>query len=103
MEITKTLSEGKIVLSIKGQLSAATAQDFNAAVEEALGESRVIVLDFKDVDYLASMGLRVLVSAQKKSSASGGSLSLRNVRGEVMEVFEVTGLDAIFDIQPGEV
>ncbi|MDR0556817.1 MAG: STAS domain-containing protein [Treponema sp.] len=100
MEIVKTLLEGKIVLSINGKLSAATSGDFNVAVEEALGESNAIDLDFRDVDYLASAGLRVLVAAQKRLRASGGSLRLLNVRKEVMEVFEITGLDEIFGIRP---
>ncbi|MDR3172748.1 MAG: STAS domain-containing protein [Treponema sp.] len=99
MEIVKILSEDKIVLSIKGKLSAASAGEFNAAVEEALGESPALVLDFTEVDYMASAGLRVLVAAQKRLSASGGSLTLLNVRKEVLEVFEVTGLDEVLDIR----
>jgi anti-sigma B factor antagonist len=99
MEIVKNLSEGKVTLSLNGKLSAATAGEFNAAVEEALGESPALILDFKNVNYLASAGLRVLVAAQKKLHASGGSLTLLNVGEEVMEVFEVTGLDEVLDIR----
>jgi anti-sigma B factor antagonist len=101
MEIVKTVSEGKTVLSLAGKLTAASAQEFSTAVEKALEESNALVLDFKDLSYLASAGLRVLVAAQKKLSVSGGSLSLLNVRREVMDVFEVTGLDEILDIHPG--
>jgi anti-sigma B factor antagonist len=99
MEISKSLLEDTITLSIKGKLSAATAPEFNAAVEEALGESQALVLDFKGVDYMASAGLRVLVAAQKRLRASGGSMTLLNVGKEVMEVLEVTGLDEVFDIR----
>jgi anti-sigma B factor antagonist len=99
MEILKSLSDGGIILSPHGKLSAATAGEFNAAVEEALGESQTLVLDLKDVDYMASAGLRVLVAAQKKLHASGGSLVLSNVGKEVMEVLEVTGLDDVLDIR----
>jgi anti-sigma B factor antagonist len=99
MEIVKTLSESKIVLSLKGKISAATAGAFNAAVEEALNESPALVLDFKNVDYMASAGLRVLVAAQKRLSAAGGILTLLNVEKAVMEVLEVTGLDEVFDIR----
>jgi anti-sigma B factor antagonist len=99
MEIVKSTSEGAIVLSLSGKLSAATAGEFNASVEEALGESSALILDFKGVDYMASAGLRVLVAAQKKLSASGGSLSLINVGKTVMEVLEVTGLDEVFVIR----
>jgi anti-sigma B factor antagonist len=103
MEITKSFSEDKVILALNGKISAASAGEFNAAVEEALGERSVLILDFKDVDYLASAGLRVLVGAQKKTRASGGSLTLLNVREEVMTVLEVTGLDEILDIRPGEI
>jgi anti-sigma B factor antagonist len=99
MEIVKTLSEGAIVLSLNGKLSAATAGEFSAAVEEALGESSTLVLDFKEVSYLASAALRVLVTAQKRLNASGGSMTLLKVRKEVMEVLEVTGLDEVFAIR----
>jgi anti-sigma B factor antagonist len=101
MEIVKTVSEGKTVLSLAGKLTATTAQEFSTAVEKALEASNALVLDFKDLSYLASAGLRVLVAAQKKLSASEGSLSLLNVRREVMDVFEVTGLDEVLDIHPG--
>ncbi|MDR2402612.1 MAG: STAS domain-containing protein [Spirochaetaceae bacterium] len=99
MEIVKSLSDGSIILSPNGKLSAATAGAFNAAVEEALGEALALVLDLKNVDYMASAGLRVLVGAQKKLCASGGSLALINVGKEVMEVLEVTGLDDVLDIR----
>jgi anti-sigma B factor antagonist len=99
MEIIKSSTEDKITLFVKGKLSAATAQEFNAAVEETLGESRTLVLDFKDVDYMASAGLRVLVVVQKRLNADGGSLTLLNVRSDVREVFELTGLDEVFTIR----
>jgi anti-sigma B factor antagonist len=99
MEIVKTESEGSITLAITGKLSAATAEEFGAAVEEAIGRSKKLVLDFQGVSYLASAGLRVLVSTQKKLTAFSGALSIINVGDDVREVFEVTGLDDVFDLQ----
>jgi anti-sigma B factor antagonist len=99
VEITKTISADTATLVITGKLSAATADEFSAAVDLALGEAKNLVLDFKEINYLASAGLRVLVSAQKKLKASGGTLCLLHVCKEVMEVFEITGLDDVFDIR----
>jgi anti-sigma B factor antagonist len=99
MEIVKSLSEGTIILSPNGKLSTAATKEFNTSIEEALKESSTLVLDFKDVSYMASAALRVLVTAQKKLYADGGSLTLLNVGEEVMEIFEVTGLDEVFDIR----
>jgi anti-sigma B factor antagonist len=99
MEIVKTNNGDILTLEISGKLSAATAEEFGAAVDAAIGESLKLILDFKEVSYLASAGLRVLVSAQKQITAKSGSLSLINVAEDVHEVFEVTGLDDVFDIQ----
>jgi anti-sigma B factor antagonist len=99
MEIIKTLSDGKVILAVIGKLSAATAEEFRVAVDAVIPESQAVVLDFKEVSYLASAGLRVLVSTQKKLKAQGGVLTIINVGETIMEVFEVTGLDDIFDIQ----
>jgi anti-anti-sigma factor len=99
MEIGKTILEDKIVLSLDGKITAAAAGEFNTAVEEALGESSALVLDFAGVEYMASAGLRLLVMAQKRQGVVGGSLILLNVRKEVMDVLELTGLDKVFDIR----
>jgi anti-sigma B factor antagonist len=99
MEVIKTKTEDTLILGISGKLSAATAEEFGAWVDDAIEESKHIEMDFKEVSYLASAGLRVLIAAQKKLTAAGGVLSLRNVHEDVFEIFEITGLDEIFDIQ----
>jgi anti-sigma B factor antagonist len=101
MDIVKTRSEDKTILAINGKLSVSTADELNAAVEEAQKESQALVLDFKELSYVASAGLRVLVAAQKRAKASGGTLTFINVVQDVMEVFEVTGLDDVLDIRQG--
>jgi anti-sigma B factor antagonist len=99
MEVTKTTQDGKMILSVSGKLSAATADEFGVIVEGALAESLDVIMDFKEVSYLASAGLRILVSAQKKIKAGNGKMVFRNVCESVLEVFEVTGLDDVFDIE----
>jgi anti-sigma B factor antagonist len=56
------------------------------------------VLDFAEVTYVASAGLRVLMETQKKLMPLGRGITLRNVCDEVREVFEVTGLDDVFQL-----
>ncbi|MDR0628584.1 MAG: STAS domain-containing protein [Treponema sp.] len=99
MEVTKTKTGDTLILRINGKLSAATAEAFNAEVEEAIAESNHIEMDFTEVSYMASAGLRVLIAAQKKLNACDGALALRNVGEDILEVFEVTGLNEVFDIQ----
>jgi anti-sigma B factor antagonist len=99
MEIGTTLTDGVMTLSIKGRLTAAEAGELGAKVEEALKESSILRMDFAGVSYLASAGLRVLVSTQKKISAAKGKFTLANVNEEVMKVFEVTGLDEFLQFE----
>jgi anti-sigma B factor antagonist len=95
MEIEKTSADGAVILAVSGALTAVTAEKFSAAVEPHIAGTDNLVFDFKDLNYLASAGLRVIVSTQKKMVASGRELVICNVSEDVMEVFEVTGLDAV--------
>ena len=54
----------------------------------------MLILDFKDVNYVSSAGLRVLLSLQKKMMVKG-EMKLINVNEAVSDVFEVTGFDEI--------
>jgi anti-anti-sigma factor len=100
MDFVKHISDNVVTLEINGKLSAATAGELEAALEPIIPEAvKGLVLDFKGVSYVASAGLRVLVSLQKKLSAGAVPLSMVNVCEEVREVFEVTGLDEVFAIK----
>jgi anti-sigma B factor antagonist len=99
MKIAKTESEDTITLTVEGKLSAATSEEFDAMVESVLDSEKKIILDFQDVSYLASAGLRVLVSAQKKLALCSRTLSIINICDNVREVFEITGLDDVFELK----
>jgi anti-sigma B factor antagonist len=95
MEIEKTSADGAVILAVSGELTTITVEQLNAAVEPVVAETDVLVFDFKDLEYLASAGLRVILNTKKKMLASGGDLVIRNVSEDVMKVFEITGLDAV--------
>jgi anti-anti-sigma factor len=99
MEVRKSIDDGILTLFVSGKLSAVTADDFGHAVEEAIDETQRLILDFQDVSYLASSGLRVLISAQKKMEQKNGSMTILHVNSDLKEVFEITGLDELLDIQ----
>ncbi|HEV3345258.1 MAG TPA: STAS domain-containing protein [Pirellulales bacterium] len=62
-----------------------------------------LLLNFDKVDYLSSEALRVFLLLQKKMQSRGGMLKLCNVAPEIFQVFEITGLNKLFDIRPTEV
>ena len=98
MKIIKDLNNGNLVVSIVGEINSFTAPELEEVIRNDLNGVKSLVFDFKEVEYLSSAGLRVLLVAQK-IMAKQGKMSLRNVNKSVMEVFEITGFSNILDIE----
>lgn len=96
MTIDKKLENGKLTLAVAGRLDTNTSPELEAAVK--LDGVQELVFDFAGLEYIASSGLRVLLGAQKKMAAKSGKMLVANPNDMVRGVFEVTGLDAIFEI-----
>ena len=62
------------------------------------GEVQDLVLNFKELSYISSAGLRVLLTAQKAALARKNTMTLTNVNEEVMQVFELTGFQNFLTI-----
>ena len=86
------------VIDLTGRLDTTTAPALDKTLNEDMGDTKHLVLDFKGVEYISSAGLRVLLGAQKKMQKIG-SMKLTGVCPEVMEVFEMTGFADILSIE----
>jgi anti-sigma B factor antagonist len=95
IEIKRNAEE--IVIELVGRLDTTTAPALDKTISENVGNTTNLVLDFKDLEYISSAGLRVLLAAQKKMQKVG-SMRLINVCEEVMDVFEMTGFADILTI-----
>ena len=74
---------------VSGRVDTATAPELEAEVKPQLDGVTSLILDFKDVNYVSSAGLRVLLSLQKKMMTQG-EMKLLHVNDVVNDVFEVT-------------
>lgn len=97
IEIKKNNQE--TIIEIVGRLDTITAPALDKTINEDIKDAVNIVLDLKGLEYISSAGLRVLLSAQKKKMQKIGSMKLKNVCEEVMEVFEMTGFSDILTIE----
>lgn len=95
IDIKKSVEE--TVIQVLGRLDTITAPALDKTISDGLEEMKNLVLDFKNLEYISSAGLRVLLSAQKKIQ-SKGTMKIINVCEEVMEVFEITGFADILTI-----
>lgn len=95
MTIDKTVDGDKTILKLGGCLDTAAAPEFAAALD-GVSNAKELLIDFTALDFIASSGLRALVSANKKAVAAGNTIVLTGMNEVVADVFDVTGLNEVF-------
>lgn len=93
--------DGWSVLQIGGEIDVATAPRLRERLLGMVNEQRHrIVVDLEGVDFIDSTGLGVLIGARKRVGLQDGDLRLVCTDARIVKVFEITGLDRVFDIRP---
>ncbi len=96
MTIDKKLNGSKLTISVGGRLDTTTSPELEAQLD--LNGITDLTFDMKELDYVSSAGLRLLLKAQKQMNTQG-DMRLINVNDIVMEVFEVTGFSSILKVE----
>lgn len=97
MEIEKSENGTELTMKISGRLDTLTAPQLEKEVTEGLNGVTDLVMDFSDLEYISSAGLRVLLLTSKLMKGKG-TFVLKNLREEIKEIFEVTGFIDIMKI-----
>ena len=98
MTIVKNLNGNELTVAIAGRLDTTTAPQLEAELKMSIGGIEKLVLDFAELEYLSSAGLRVLLSTQKAMNKQG-EMIIKNVNETINEIFEVTGFIDILTIE----
>jgi anti-sigma B factor antagonist len=98
LNINKNLNGETLTVSLEGRLDTTTAPQLEESLRESMNGISELILDFENLEYISSAGLRVLLSAQK-NMAKQGSMKLIHVSDVIMEIFEVTGFVDILTIE----
>ena len=98
LNINKTIENGKADYMLEGRLDTVTAPDLEKDLKDSLSDVSELVLDFANLEYISSAGLRVLLSAQKTMAKQGG-MKVIHVNETIMEIFEVTGFSDILTLE----
>jgi anti-anti-sigma factor len=90
--IDKKTGPGFLYLSVSGRLDTITAPNMLAAFEESSAEGKIekITIDCKNLEYISSAGLRVLI-IMLKALKNPSDMTLKNVTGPIMDILESTG------------
>jgi len=98
MNINKNGSGSNLTLCLSGRLDTVTAPQLEEELKNSLTGVSQLNLDFKDLAYISSAGLRVLLFTQKTMNKQG-TMVIRNVNETIMEVFDITGFRDILTIE----
>lgn len=98
MNIEKKRSGNDLVVSVSGRLDTNTAPELDKALENEFASLQNLVLDFENLEYLSSAGLRVILSCQKIMNKQG-SMVIKNANSSIKEIFDITGFSEIVNIE----
>ncbi|MCD8090803.1 MAG: STAS domain-containing protein [Clostridiales bacterium] len=100
LSILKETSGNDIILHISGSVKTFTAAGLTETIMENIVNTNNLIIDLAEVEYMASSGLRSLLTAQKYvDDSDDADMVIRNANDEIMEVFEITGFDNILNIE----
>ena len=98
MNLTKKINDTELTVAIEGRVDTVTSPELDKLIKESVDGMDSLVIDMKDVEYISSAGLRVLLSSHKLMSKKGG-MTVINAGEDIMEIFEVTGFSDILNIK----
>ena len=99
MNIIKNYNEKELTLSVDGRIDTITPKELDNEINEELGNFDSLIIDFTDLEYISSAGLRVLIATQKKLKADDIPFIIKNVNDAVNEIFRMSGFDKILKIE----
>ncbi len=97
MEIQTRKEKNTVVMGVKGRIDATTAPEFEKSLSDFIAKGeKIFLLNFSELEYISSAGLRSILSTAKKLKEQKGKIVLAGLKGPVEEVFKISGFHSIF-------
>ena len=92
--------DGKYVATLEGELDTAAAEDAENVLKPLYhSDGKEVIIECAGLEYIASSGLRILLSILKGAKANGSRVVMRNVNDDIKNVFKLTGFISIFEFE----
>jgi anti-sigma B factor antagonist len=99
LDIEISVEGSSALVAVRGEIDLATQAEFRAALSDLVVSGQTdLSIDLSGVEFIDSTGLGALIGARRRVHAFNGSLRLLSPSAQVRKVFEVTGLNKVFDI-----
>jgi anti-sigma B factor antagonist len=103
MNIEIRESQGIQIIAFEGNLDTNTSPEAESKINELLDEGKQkLLVNFEQLNFIASSGLRILLATVKKLNASGGDLRICSLNPTVQEVFDISGFVTILSVKSTE-
>lgn len=99
MDMIKNYNEKELTIAIEGRIDTITSQELDNEIQEEFGNFDSLIMDFSNVEYISSAGLRVLIATQKKLKADDIPFVIKNVNDTINEIFRMSGFDKLLKIE----
>lgn len=80
-----------MVVFVSGRLDTVTSVEFDKAIKAEEIKENLVIIDFSNVEYISSAGLRVLLALKRELDGKSKTLEIHNINAVVREIFSVTG------------
>lgn len=92
--------DGKFIATLEGEMDTAAAVEVETVLKPLYtSNGKDVIIDCKDLEYIASSGLRILLGILKGAKASGSTVTLRDVNDDIKSVLQLTGFISIFELE----
>lgn len=99
MNIVEHTEGDVVILAPDGRLDSNTSSTLEGHLMGLInGGAKAVIIDFTNLGYVSSAGLRVLLMGAKKIKAGGGKMTLCALSDNILDVFRISGFDKIFTI-----
>ena len=99
MEVLVKKEDKAFIVAVKGKMDATTAPEFEDKMNELIAQGEnCFIIDFSDLTYISSAGLRSVLASAKKLKSTKGKLLFASINGSVKNVFNISGFALIFEI-----
>ncbi|ADC46364.1 anti-sigma factor antagonist [Methanobrevibacter ruminantium M1] len=99
MELIKNYNEKELTIETGNKIDTTTAPDFENEIMDEMGNFDSLTLDLKNLEYISSAGLRVLILVQKKLKADDIPFVIINTNDNIKNILTMSGFDKILNIQ----
>lgn len=99
MDLTKKYNGNDLTIEVGKKIDTITAPDFENEIMDEMGKFDSLTLDFGNLEYISSTGLRVLIATQKKLKPQDIPFTIINTNDAIKDIFKMSGFDKILDIQ----